>query len=104
MIFKKVYFFILLCPLSFFASAQSSGTLLTGIISDARSKSPLEFATIQLLKVPDSSVIKTTVTDRKGKFSIESVNRGSYVLICTFIGYEKIKKSTEEKLQFDDNL
>ncbi len=56
------------------------------MVEDGKFKTPLEFANVQLLNASDSSVIKATVTDRKGKFSIENVNNGNYVLLCTFIG------------------
>ena len=89
--FKKIFLALIFTILAFFGSAQSNGTVITGITEDSRSKAVLEFATIQLLNSADSSVIKSTVTDKKGRFSISNVQTGNYVLLCTFIGYEKVK-------------
>ncbi len=62
---------------------------VTGIIADKSSKQPIEFATVQLLHPGDSSVINTTVTDRKGKFVLDKITAGNYILCFSFIGYEK---------------
>lgn len=73
------------------ALAQQPGASLSGTVQDEKFKTPLEFASVQLLSVRDSSAIKAIVTDKKGKFSIENVNKGNYILLCTFMGYNKIK-------------
>lgn len=62
---------------------------ITGIIQDKTSKQPIEFATVQLLQLPDSTVLKTTVTDKKGKFTIEDIESGNYIVSYTFIGYSR---------------
>ena len=63
--------------------------VITGGVQDRSSKQPVEFATIQLLTVPDSVIIATIVSDRKGKFVIDKITNGNYVLRFSFIGYEK---------------
>ena len=62
---------------------------ISGIIADKSSKQPIEFATVQLLHTGDSTVINTTVTDRKGKFMLDKIAAGNYILRLSFIGYEK---------------
>ena len=89
--FKKILFSFTVLLWSIVALAQHQGTIISGIVEDGKSKAPLEFANIQLLNTADSAVINATATDRKGKFSLENVNNGNYVLLCTFIGYEKVK-------------
>ncbi|HSU27569.1 MAG TPA: outer membrane beta-barrel family protein [Chitinophagaceae bacterium] len=79
----------LLSTLPTLVSAQSGTSVLTGTVVDRSSKLPIEFATLQLLNPGDSAVISTTVTDRKGKFSIEKIKPGKYIFLCSFIGYEK---------------
>ncbi len=69
--------------------AQEVRTSLVGMIVDKDSKTPVEFANIELLKASDSSVITGTVTDEKGKFTIDQLKAGSYLLRYSFIGYEK---------------
>src|ERR1035437_9074763 len=89
--FKKIIFSFTVLLWSIVALAQHQGTIISGIVEDGKSKALLEFANVQLLNAADSAVINATATDRKGKFSLENVNNGNYVLLCTFIGYEKVK-------------
>ena len=79
--------FLVLIGFPFFA--QEPVTSLIGVIVDKDSKTPVEFANIELLKTSDSSVITGTVTDVKGRFIIDQLKAGSYLLRYSFIGYEK---------------
>ncbi len=74
--------------LFFSLNASAQTTLgISGTIIDSNTKLPIELASVQLLQ--DSIVVKATATDRKGKFMLEKVTPGKYVLAFTFIGYEK---------------
>lgn len=89
---KLLIILILFISSGFFqwVSAQEENRhSIAGSIQDRQSKRPVEFATIQLLKISDSAVIQTTVTDQKGKFVLDNISTGSYILQCSFIGYEK---------------
>jgi outer membrane receptor protein involved in Fe transport len=68
-------------------------TTVTGNVVDEISKQPIEFATVQLLHLPDSAVIKGTATDKKGRFSIAGVMPGNYVLHYSFIGFGRVETS-----------
>lgn len=70
--------------------SQTSGGIITGIVQDKSSKQRVEFATVQMLNSVDSIVLKTTVSDRKGKFLLENISNGNYLLQFSFIGYSKI--------------
>jgi outer membrane receptor protein involved in Fe transport len=71
------------------SASEAGNHTITGGVQDRSSKQPVEFATIQLLRPADSVVIATTVSDRKGKFILDKVANGNYVLRFSFIGYEK---------------
>lgn len=47
----------------------------------------LPYATIQLFQIPDAFV-RGTVTDNNGYFCLENIDRGSYKIKVTYIGYE----------------
>ena len=79
--------FLLLLNINGF-SQQAKSTLF-GVITDKDSKSPIELANIELLNASDSTVIAGAITDTKGKFSIEQVKTGNYLLRYSFIGYER---------------
>ena len=93
---KQIVFIIgfLFFSSKFFAQTDPTGRLedhsIAGIVQDRSSRQSIEFATVQLLNARDSSIIKTTVTDRKGKFVLDKIANGNYVLRYSFIGYEKV--------------
>ena len=90
-IFLLFFFTFFLCSIKTIAQANKS--TITGIVIDKLSRQPVEFATVQLLNSADSNVIKTTVTDRKGKYLLDGVATGNYILRFSFIGYSKIVMS-----------
>src|SRR5258705_9468840 len=78
-------FFVFSLPLF----SQNPVHVITGTVRDRSSKQPMEFATVQLLQISDSSIIGTTATDKKGKFVLDKIAAGNYILRFSFIGYEK---------------
>ncbi len=70
-----------------------SQAVVTGTVIDKLSQKPVEFATVELIHLPDSVISKATATDKKGKFSISNVLFGNYLVKCRFIGYDNIYSS-----------
>lgn len=64
---------------------------VTGKVIDADKNFPLEYATIGIIKVSDSSVVTGGVTDSKGNFIVQKVPFGKYFLRIHFIGYKKYR-------------
>src|SRR5262245_56146163 len=90
---KKQYSFIaiiLFFTVHTFAQSEGNGHSISGIVQDKISGQPIEFASVQLLNPKDSTILKTIVTDRKGKFLFDGVAAGNYLLRYSFIGYEKV--------------
>ena len=87
MLLKRIIPFLILAFFSLQLIAQQNGSVITGVVVDKFSGLPIEFATIQLLKVSDSSIIQSAISDKKGKFSLENIPGGNYILRFTFIGY-----------------
>ena len=73
--------------------AQIKNSSVSGIVADRSTGQAIEFATIQLINPADSSIVKATVTDKKGRFILEHIAAGEYSLHCTFIGYERSIKT-----------
>ncbi len=48
---------------------------------------PLVEATVKLLSARDSSFVKGTTADSRGRYSIPDVKPGRYIVQCTYIGY-----------------
>jgi outer membrane receptor protein involved in Fe transport len=76
---------ILLLHVSVFAQTSVAGTVI-----DKITKRPIEFASVLLVRLPDSTNTGT-VTDKKGKFTIAKIDTGTYLLKCSFIGFGDIQ-------------
>lgn len=87
---KQIMFIICSFVLQVNVIAQGGSHKISGLIQDKTSKLPVEFATVQLLNTGDSAIISTAVTDHKGKFLLEEIGAGNYILSFSFIGYEKL--------------
>ncbi len=85
---KWVLGLLLISCCGFSAFAQSSGSRgrISGVVVDGDDKSPIMQATIQVLSLPDSTMVTGDVTDNDGKFSI-ATRPGKYVLKVSFVGY-----------------
>lgn len=64
---------------------------ITGIVKDAATIQGVEFATVSLSK-PDSTVITGCTTNSSGNFLIENVQKGTYILRASFVGYKSYSK------------
>jgi iron complex outermembrane receptor protein len=60
-----------------------TGTLVT------ETGKPADYATVSLLKAKDSTVIKSSLSNETGRYSIERVTPGTYLVKATIIGYDK---------------
>ncbi len=89
---SKLHFLILILFISsinpIFAQQPPSFTL-KGKIADETTGNPLEFATVALKKMRDSSLVSGSITDMKGDFMLENLPPGGYFVELAFIGYEK---------------
>ena len=88
---------------------QLSAQNLIGIVTDENGQ-PMEFATVSLRSLPDSSIVAGCITDAKGQFSIERKNAGDFIQISS-IGYSMenlpvsaFTTSQTIKMQIEANL
>ena len=84
---------LLLCSgLSFspVANGQAYGTL-RGVITDAVSNQSIAFAGVLLTSV-ETGVKDTLRTDIDGKFEIEAIDTGFYLLEVSYVGYPDFKQ------------
>lgn len=78
---------ILFSPMAF---AQQSSVNVTGSVVEQGSDTPIEQATVRLLNVKDSAMVRGVVSARNGSFTLKNVKKGSYLLHITFIGYDPL--------------
>jgi len=66
--------------------------VITGQVLDTLSN-PLSSATVMLLNPKDSSLVNFSVSDARGVFEMKNVNKGSYQVKITFIGFAPFTKN-----------
>lgn len=83
---------LLIVSLTFFfaikSNAQINETTLLGSVADTKN-TPIESATITLMKSKDSSIIKIAVSDKIGKFSFSGIPFGSYFISISAVSFTK---------------
>lgn len=78
---------LLFLALTFAAvSATAQRYIVTGVAQNAKSKTPLEFASAALLRA-DSTAVGSTLTDEQGAFSLRAKEAGSYIVKISSVGY-----------------
>ena len=70
------------------AFSQTKIGKVSGIITD-ESQKPLQSASVSLLRAKDSSLVKTAVTNKEGKYEFESINEGKFLLFVSSVGFQK---------------
>ncbi len=85
---KKWVMGLLLMLMGVSAFAQSSNRFgrISGSVIDASDNSPVMEAAVQVLSLPDSTMVTGQSTDANGRFSI-NIRPGNYALKVSFVGY-----------------
>ena len=76
-----------LFALCFVSNAQD--IVISGRVVDVNTQ-PISFANVVLLNSADSSLVKGTSTDHKGRYEFLSVIKGEYIIKTTFIGFKPV--------------
>ena len=80
---RIVFLFIALACLSLTSNAQITQTI-RGVVTDAVTREPLPFATVQV----DNSKDMVCITDSLGKFQIKDVKVGRHTVRCNYVGFQ----------------
>jgi len=68
---------------------ELQGGVIKGIVKDNSHDTPVEYATVSVYTMSDSTLIDGTITDAKGAFVLKKLKPGSYYVEVSFIGYNK---------------
>ncbi|MDX1911545.1 MAG: outer membrane beta-barrel family protein [Saprospiraceae bacterium] len=79
---------LLLAPVFLFAQKYS----LRGALSDT-AKAPVVSATAMLLSTKDSALLAFTRSDANGVFEFKNLEKGAYLLRCTFFGLQNLQQT-----------
>ena len=89
----KNYCILLFLIISAAASAQTNPVndkgKITGKVTDAVTKAPVDYATVSIFKQGSTSPFNGASTDPKGNFAINNVSPGEYSVTIEFLGYKK---------------
>ncbi len=78
---------IVLMVFAFLGVATVKAVTLLGTVSDAGTGEALIQASVRVLASRDSSVVKGAVTNTSGRFRIEGVKAGKYIVEVSYVGY-----------------
>lgn len=67
-------------------SAQNKTGSVNGTVIDKKTGLPIEYASVQLLESANNITIKTTISNKKGKFNLDSIALGNYLLKVNYMG------------------
>ena len=77
---------------------------IKGTVADARSKTPLEYATVALYHSNENTLITGAITDYLGHFKLERPVEGEYYLLITFMGLKDIKSDLFKVTENQTNI
>jgi outer membrane receptor protein involved in Fe transport len=80
----RKYIALILLITSITAQAQS----IRGKVCFEKDKTPVQFATVALLQLPDSSMITGVITLTDGGYLLEKIKSGNYFIRASFVGYK----------------
>jgi len=78
-----------------FSQTIVAQTSIVGRVIDAENKSPVELATVAVFSAMDTVLIAGTTTSEDGRFSLEQISTGEFILRVSFIGYVTFYKTIE---------
>src|SRR5690349_21618595 len=92
---KSTLLLILGCCCRLIVFAQAGNGKIAGSVQDNGEKA-IEAATIRLLQAKDQKWVKSAITDRAGKFVLEGIVAGKYVVSITAVGFTDQKSGEFE--------
>jgi hypothetical protein len=79
----RIYIALLLLITSIAAQAQN----IRGKVSFEKDNTPVQFASVALLQLPDSAMITGVITLTDGGYLLEKIKPGNYFIRASFVGY-----------------
>ena len=76
-----------------FASVTVQAQNIQGTVSYEKDKTPVQFASVALLQLPDSAMITGVITLTDGGYNLENIKPGNYFIRASFVGYRPQGKS-----------
>jgi outer membrane receptor protein involved in Fe transport len=84
---------VLLLSFAVFISLSGKSQTIKGVVLSGKDHSAIEFATVALLKLPDSTLISGAQTQAGGNYSFSQIKPGNYFIKASFLGYSTTGKT-----------
>ena len=82
------------------AGAFAQKFVVTGTALESKTKVPVDFASVVLLR-PDSTAVVASTTDENGGFKLTSTQAGKYIVKVSFVGFKPFTKNVELTAEAD---
>lgn len=86
----RCFLLLILLIVSGVAFAQQGGVEVTGVVIEQGNNEPVEQATVRLLSVKDSTLVRGVASNRNGSFTLKNVKAGNYLLHISFVGFDPL--------------
>lgn len=87
---QRLLYILLSCCISLYSLAQK--TAIKGRVYDSVIHKGLAYATVSLVQQKDSTLVSFSRADAEGKFNINAVEKGSYFISTSYVGYNPVWK------------
>ena len=84
---KLASLFLLFIAIAVATNAQTAKGIIQGVLLDAKSKEPIEFASVALIPQGTTAPMTGCNTDENGSFLLTGIKAGNYTLQFSFVGY-----------------
>ncbi|MDN3585600.1 outer membrane beta-barrel family protein [Pedobacter aquatilis] len=91
-IYVRRAIFLVLIFCGYFAQAQNGGAI-NGRVINAKDKKPVDYATIAVKSLKDSSIVASGQSNPDGTFSFKNIPAGNYRVIAAFLGLKTTNKN-----------
>ncbi len=88
MIKIRLFFFLISTMVSSMAFAQVSSVTVSGIVKSKADKTYMPYVNVVVKNEKDTSFVSGTITNDEGRFSVENIKPGNYLLEVSFMGFE----------------
>lgn len=73
---------------SFAQGGKSGGAKVSGSLLNEQGK-PMDYATVSLIRVTDSTVVKGALSNDNGVYTFDNIRSGKYLVKASVVGYQK---------------
>ncbi len=86
----KRLIFAMLALMAVSTATEAQNVKVSGIVRDAKTGEALPFVNVGLMRPADTVFMRGAATDMQGRFEIQDVKKGDYVMQVSCVGYESV--------------